>query len=621
MAIALRSTSIEHEQQQLRVQKTRLLGRKQAQHQTLTLLLFLSPLFAQSLPILSRRLRPSFLARKLEFFAMEGFGASPNFKKKRRSATSRRPRPDSQFVVEGTRDGSSHSSTPSSDNGSKPSLDENPAYAPRTTSVNNIEGSGSLRKIRKEDRKYGDISGFYESNRSSRGCQPGDGLDSKRSSEGVLAPANWKSSGTENRLKKVKLKVGGVTRTFHPKSISEHDVSGVYTSKPSGAGDASRPHRQKLILQDNSDDDHAPAESADGLQGGIYGEGCLPRGPKDQGILFEESSYGKQMPISEPVRKSKRVPKRRVLDGALDEGNEDDEIRYLEKLKASKVSTDNSEFEDDGEESVKKKSITKVSISKSKKVAYHLDEDYGSSRSAKDSRKKSRTVKEFVDNDYIEEDELGSEDGIEDSRKKLRKESLDTLPDARSEPLTTRQRALQSGKGASLGESLVEFPNGLPPAPPRKQKEKLSEVEQQAKKAEAAQRRRMQVEKAARESEAEAIRKILGQDSNRKKKEEKLRKERDQLAQKRAAESLVLASNSIRCVMGPTSTIVTFGEDVGLPSIFEAKPSSYPPAREKCAAPSCQNTYKYRDSKSNLPLCSLQCYKTVQGSSQTISTW
>ncbi|KAF5180255.1 Hit zinc finger and papa-1-like domain-containing protein, partial [Thalictrum thalictroides] len=62
-----------------------------------------------------------------------------------------------------------------------------------------------------------------------------------------------------------------------------------------------------------------------------------------------------------------------------------------------------------------------------------------------------------------------------------------------------RQRALQSGKDTST--SLIEFPNGLPPAPSRKQKEKLSEVEQQLKKAEAAQRRRMQMEKAARESE------------------------------------------------------------------------------------------------------------------------
>ena len=39
---------------------------------------------------------------------------------------------------------------------------------------------------------------------------------------------------------------------------------------------------------------------------------------------------------------------------------------------------------------------------------------------------------------------------------------------------------------------------------------------------------------------------------------------------------------------------------------------SYPPAREKCAGPSCNNAYKYRDSKTRLPLCSLQCYKAVQ---------
>lgn len=37
----------------------------------------------------------------------------------------------------------------------------------------------------------------------------------------------------------------------------------------------------------------------------------------------------------------------------------------------------------------------------------------------------------------------------------------------------------------------------------------------------------------------------------------------------------------------------------------------YPPAREKCAAPACSNSYKYRDSKSNVPLCSLQCYRVV----------
>ena len=55
----------------------------------------------------------------------------------------------------------------------------------------------------------------------------------------------------------------------------------------------------------------------------------------------------------ELVRKSKRVPKRRLLDDTLDDGNNDEdvEIRYLEKLRTSKVSTDcNAEYKDDKEE-------------------------------------------------------------------------------------------------------------------------------------------------------------------------------------------------------------------------------------------------------------------------------
>lgn len=144
------------------------------------------------------------------------------------------------------------------------------------------------------------------------------------------------------------------------------------------------------------------------------------------------------------------------------------------------------------------------------------------------------------------------------------------------------------------------------------QKEKLSEVEQQLKKAEAAQRRRMQSEKAAREAEAEAIRKILGQDSGRKKKEDKMKKQRDELAQGKG-KSDTLATNSVRWVFGPTGTIVIFSEDIGLPNIFNPVTCSYPPPREKCAGPNCTNAYKYRDSKSKLPLCSLQCYKAIHG--------
>lgn len=600
----------------------------------------------------------------MEGFGGSGFGAASSVLKKRRSTSSRRPRPDSQFLVEG-RDESPHSSTPSTDNGSKLSPEQNLGYdapvrrkelnlkssGPRIASVNNIDGMGTSRKIRKEERKYGDLSGFY-GNDSSRGGQPGHGHDLKRCSEGVLAPANWKSSSkardgfnvdglsgrhgdghgsgyavggntgsAESKLKKVKLKVGGVTRTIHTKSNSEIDNIGS-GSKPSRSSDGSR-HRHKLILQDNLDDDYIRTEKGDGTQG-IHGRETssgagVARGTKDsRNKALEDNSSGKQSNLSEPVRKSKRVPKRRVLDGALEEGDGDDEIRYLEKLKTPKVSTDyTSEFEDDGEESLKKKNLSKVS--KSRRIGYDVDEDYGSSRLARENRKRLRTGRGSDDTDYNDEEEPGSDDGV-DPKGKKQKESVEVLTEPRIEPLTTRQRALQSGKGASPGESLIEFPNGLPPAPPRKQKEKLSEVEQQAKKAEAAQRRRMQVEKAARESEAEAIRKILGQDSNRKKKEDKIRKERDEMAQKKAAESLVLASNTIRCVMGPSGTTVTFGEEVGLPSIFKPPTRSYPPPREKCAGPSCTNTYKYRDSKLNLPLCSLHCYKAVRESTRPLST-
>lgn len=121
--------------------------------------------------------------------------------------------------------------------------------------------------------------------------------------------------------------------------------------------------------------------------------------------------------------------------------------------------------------------------------------------------------------------------------------------------------------------------------------------------------------------------------------------------QEKAANALVVASNTIRWVTSPSGTVVTFPNDMGLPSIFDSKPCryiiiilqvqtklnalfdvcfkslillyiyflfwvfgmfSYPPPRENCAGPSCTNPYKYRDSKWKLPLCSLQCYKAVR---------
>ncbi|GKF47573.1 PAPA-1-like conserved region containing protein [Tanacetum coccineum] len=64
---------------------------------------------------------------------------------------------------------------------------------------------------------------------------------------------------------------------------------------------------------------------------------------------------------------------------------------------------------------------------------------------------------------------------------------------------TSRQRSLLSRTDSGSATSQIEFPNELPPTPPQKNKEKLTEVVQQPKKFEAAERRIMQNEKAAHE--------------------------------------------------------------------------------------------------------------------------
>ncbi|KAK6286023.1 hypothetical protein POUND7_012202 [Theobroma cacao] len=567
----------------------------------------------------------------MEEFSGTRFDGMNNAVRKKRTQTSRRPRPDSQSFAE-SQDHSPLSSTPPSDDVSKVSSDENAggdANSKRKEFNLNqcvwispavgVEGE-KTNKRKKED---GGFNAFYNN-------EPGrSGSNNKRSSEGVLAPANWKSTskakewsvsesrnvdiyggrngefqssvqgavidGNESKVKKVKLKVGGITRTIHANSAAN--------GMP-GSGSSTR----KNNLQGSTDEGHSPPDKRSGLQGvpwKDFSKGGFNFGKEDSlmGKTSGKNISGKQGDQAGLVRKSKRVPKRRVLDGDFGEDDEDEEIRYLERLKTSKISP---AYKEDDESGKKQKKLSRVSN----------PENFGSSRSSKDEKRKHRSDRISGDTDYEEEDEPVSDSELEGKKKKKqRKESVDTLMENKREmTLTTRQRALQSSKDAfsAPGSSLIEFPNGLPPAPSRKQKEKLSEVEQQLKKAEAAQRRRMQVEKAARESEAEAIRKILGQDSSRKKREEKMKKRQEELAQGKAANAEMLASNTVRLVMGPTGTTVTFPRDMGFPSLFDSKPSSYPPPRENCAGPSCNNPYKYRDSKSKLPLCSLQCYKAIQ---------
>jgi len=218
---------------------------------------------------------------------------------------------------------------------------------------------------------------------------------------------------------------------------------------------------QSVLLQSNSDENNSPSDKRSGLQGvpwKDFSRGGFGLGKEESlmGKISTKNASSKLGDKSEPVRKSKRVPKRRVLDGEFgDDDDEDDEIRYLEKLKTSKVSA---VYRDEEELSKKHRKLSNM-------------ENAASTRSVKDGKKKSRSDRVYEDTDYEDEEESGGSEGeLEDKKKKKqRKESVDVLMDSKREiTLTTRQRALQSSKDASASSaSLIEFPNGLPPAPPR----------------------------------------------------------------------------------------------------------------------------------------------------------
>ncbi|CAN8314458.1 unnamed protein product [Cochlearia groenlandica] len=387
----------------------------------------------------------------------------------------------------------------------------------------------------------------------------------KRSTEGSLAPASSKNTsrnlinvkGThfcdlEGERKKMKIKIGGVSRVVHTNASSQK------SSSP--AKDTTQSNN---YLEESSDDCDSILDKKGDLEGATWNS--------EKG----ESMTGrrKQGEPTGSVRKSKRAPKKRVFDS---DDDSDDEIRYLEKLKYRNVSVCDEENES-GKRQLKPSGISNGENSgKGKTVSEKPDDDV-------DFGEKLESVSE-------EKESNGNE---------IKREST----------MTSRQRALASASGRS---STIEFPDGLPPTTSRRKKENLTEVEQQVKKAEAAQRRKVQIEKATRESEEEAIRKILGQDSSRKKREDKIKKRLDELAQERAAHEERASTSYIRTIMGPKGTTVSFPIDK-VPSLFDPKPYGYPPPRENCAGPSCTTPYRYRDSKTNVPLCSLKCYKDVQG--------
>ncbi|EOA34193.1 hypothetical protein CARUB_v10021702mg [Capsella rubella] len=497
-----------------------------------------------------------------------GFSNTSSATKKKRSTTLRRPWNERQL-----QDASSLPSTPVPDN-----------------------NENRLEEIEAVESDEGSTNGSFQgSNQVRQG-----GAYSTASTEGFLVPCKRKDSidkterragFDENTIKKVKLKLGGSSKTINVVSASDggSDI-GLCSTKSSHVSDdalAISQTNQVISNERSTKLRGAPLDTAS------KSDSC--NGTRDSKT------------ITNPTRKSSRISKRRVLDEELDSLDDDDEeIQFLKRMKMAKVVAVEEDVDDDEERSRKHKKLSKVM-----KQNVELPRGVGTSEK---SGKKDKTGKAFDDADYVkDDDDEEEEEAVSDvepenkSSRTRRRAAEEGQSEVKTEmTVTTRRRSGHSG-------NLIEFPRGLPPAPPRKRKENGLEVDQQIKKAEAARRRKLQVEKAARESEAEAIRKILGQDSSRKKKEDKIKKRQEEKAKEKAADSIARRSDTVKWVMGPSGTIVTFPEELGLPAIFNSTPHSYPPPREKCAGPECTNPYKYRDSVSNLPLCSLRCYKAIKG--------
>ncbi|KAI6684586.1 hypothetical protein NL676_030499 [Syzygium grande] len=495
--------------------------------------------------------------------AMEGKGSGRllhlgNGARKKRSNASRRPYDEPQLAYNYI---DMASSTPPPDNFSEAYVDKNVdygIYAHKEINLKQFASSASCNNMADAGESQ------YASAHSSCGGneQMRSATDSNTSGECALAPANCEVA----------------------KGVAQH----------------SPPVIENKVKKSQAQDMTGLDENAMLETGQVACEGC--HGGRIS--LLVVSTWGKadSSSGSESLRKSKRVPKRRTFNG--DDGGDDYEI--LGKVNVPRLNAeDNDECDEDYEGGRRRQ----------QKLSEVLKRQFEARIT------KSKSGRTFKDDDYLEEEEPTSDVEPRIKRKKDKMTRLKSLAGSEKErTVITRRRALQSGKDTFSGHcvDMVKLPNGLPPAPPKKQKDMLSEVDRQLKKTEAAERRKMLAEKAAMESQAEAIRKILGQDSSRKKREQKIRKRQEEEAEEKAAKAMIIKSDTVRWVMGPARTVVTFPEEMGLPSIFDSRTCSYPPPREKCAAPSCMNPYRYRDSKSKLPLCSLNCYKAIQQKPQPL---
>ena len=209
-------------------------------------------------------------------------------------------------------------------------------------------------------------------------------------------------------------------------------------------------------FQDNSESNSSPSRDKKGGLQGIpwkdFSKSGLTFG-RDESTMkgVRKNGFVKKSDKFDSVQKSKQISKKRVSDG-FDDYEDDDEVRYMKKLKIAKCYAGFGK--DDGDPSRKHpRSSGNIPLNTGADAPLPLGKG-GKTRSPSEGT------------DYEEEEEPASNgEPVGKIKKKSRKEPVDALVEPPQEiTLTTRQRALQAGRNASAtGGSVIEFPNGLPP--------------------------------------------------------------------------------------------------------------------------------------------------------------
>ncbi|CAB3388106.1 Hypothetical predicted protein [Cloeon dipterum] len=182
---------------------------------------------------------------------------------------------------------------------------------------------------------------------------------------------------------------------------------------------------------------------------------------------------------------------------------------------------------------------------------------------------------------WLDAIESGKLEEVDDELKKIKDPKL----------MTARQRAMFEKKSDFPGEELplMALPSGY--------KEKVITEEMMQKRALKLQRRKQQAEEKREKDKKMTMDRLL------KKQASKANRPVTKKSSNFSQEPLLLMVNN------ENETTISFPLGMQCP-IQESKPKPLPPPAAKCRVEGCQNRKRYSCSKTGVPLCSIECYKT-----------